>query len=259
MREGGALFCGNKPRMMGTPKPGPCRGQARGGRIAVVIPALNAAATLGGVLLRTRSVLGEARICLVDDGSEDGTGELAEALGCLVVQHPRNLGKGAALRTGFAAIGTAADLVLTIDADGQHDPSDIPRFIQALNEQGLDIVLGDRMSDTRAMPSDRYLSNRLSSAVVSSLAHIRIRDSQCGFRLFRTQVLDHVRLTTVRFETESEFLIRAAWAGFRIGSLPIATIYRGGQSHIMRWRDTLRFLKLMVRLYGESHGLCGAK
>ncbi len=241
------------------PKPGPCGTLGVRPHVAVVIPALNAAATLGGVLERARSVLGEACICVVDDGSQDSTRELAQALGCLVVKHPQNLGKGAALRSGFAAVRAAADLVLTMDADGQHDPTDIPRFIQRLNEQGLDIVVGDRMSDARTMPGDRYLSNRLSSKMVSCLAHRRIPDSQCGFRLFRAHVLDYVRLTTARFETESEFLVRAAWAGFRIGSVPIAAIYHGGQSHILRWQDTLRFLKLMVRLYGQSHGLCGAE
>jgi len=231
----------------------PPRQWAGDDRIAVVIPALDAASALGEVVLRTRSVLPRSLICVVDDGSTDGTGELARGLGCMVVRHPRNLGKGAALRSGFAAVRGSAGLVLTMDADGQHDPRDIPRFWQRLREYELDIVVGNRLADAGAMPFDRYLSNRLSSAVVSLVAGLRIPDSQCGFRLFRRGVLDNVELTTVHFDTESEFLVRAARAGFRIGSVPIAANYGAKGSHISRWNDTLRFIRLMLRLYREFH------
>jgi glycosyltransferase involved in cell wall biosynthesis len=173
----------------------------------------------------------------------------------MLVRHPQNYGKGAALRSGFLAVQRAADLILTIDADGQHDPREVPRFLQRLRQSGLDIVVGDRMSRRGAMPRDRYLSNRLSSAVLSVVAGVAIRDSQCGFRLFRAKVLEKISLTTTYFETESEFLVKAAWAGFKIGTVSIAATYASQRSHISRWRDTLRFLKLMIALLRERSGL----
>ncbi|MBC7188157.1 MAG: glycosyltransferase family 2 protein [Calditrichaeota bacterium] len=224
-------------------------------RIAAVIPALDAAGTLPDVVDGLRTALGDIPIWVVDDGSADGTSRVARELGCFLIRHPQNRGKGAALRSGFFAVEARADLVLTIDADGQHEPKETPRFLQRLRECDLHIVVGDRMSRRGAMPLDRYLSNCLSSAIVSYVAGVAIPDSQCGFRLFRTEVLKGISLRTTHFETESEFLVRAAWAGFRIGTVPIASSYSSQGSHISRWSDTIRFLKLMIALQRERSGL----
>lgn len=224
-------------------------------RIAAVIPALDAAASLPAVVNGLRTTLGDISICVVDDGSADGTSRVAGELGCLLIRHRQNRGKGAALRSGFLALQGVVDLVLTIDADGQHDPKEVPRFLHRLRESDLHIVVGDRMSRRGPMPLDRYLSNRLSSAMVSFVAGVAIPDSQCGFRLFRTEVLKGISLRTTHFETESELLVRAAWAGFRIGTVPIACSYASRNSHISRWSDTLRFVKLMIALQRERSGL----
>lgn len=229
------------------------RAQIQRERIAVVIPALNASKTLADVIRAVRQTLGDVQICVVDDGSGDDTALIAERLGCLVIRHACNVGKGAALRTGFAAIQKHADTIFTLDADGQHDPKEMPSFLRVLQDRRADIVVGNRLADWRGMPFDRYLSNRLSSLVVSWVAGVRIPDSQCGFRAFRKQVLDVVPLTTARFETESEFLVRSAHAGFRIESVPIATRYGGHASYISRCADTLRFARLMIALLKELH------
>ncbi len=220
--------------------------------VAVLIPALNAANTLVDVVEGVRASLVRAEILVVDDGSTDNTASVAKGLGCRVLQHPRNAGKGAALRTGFEAVGKRAEVILTLDADGQHDPREIPALLQPVRAAEADVVVGNRMWNWRGMPLDRYLSNRLSSLVVSWMAGVPIPDSQCGFRAFRREVVAAISLTTSRFETESEFLVQAARAGFRIGSVPIATRYTANTSAMSRCADTLRFARLMVKLVTES-------
>ncbi|MDZ7270086.1 MAG: glycosyltransferase family 2 protein [candidate division KSB1 bacterium] len=223
-------------------------------RIVAVIPALNAASTLPDVVRRVRDTLRSVEICVVDDGSDDDTALVAELLGCLVMRHARNIGKGAALRTGFAAVKEHADTIFTLDADGQHDPGEMPLFLPPLREGRAEVVVGNRMSTRHGMPLDRYLSNRLSSLIVSWVAGVRVPDSQCGFRAFRKEVLDAVLLTTSHFDTESEFIVRCARAGFRIESVPITTHYEGQASSISRAIDSFRFVKLMMVLLKEFNG-----
>ena len=186
------------------------------------------------------------KVLVVDDGSRDGTARAARAAGAEVVSHPENLGKGAALRTGFAAaLSCGAAGVVTMDADGQHPPQCLPRFLEAAS--GADLVLGCRMGQARAMPWLRRHTNRTMSRVVSGIARVPLKDTQCGYRWISAAVLRGVRLGTGHYETESELLIRAARAGFRIAEVPIPAVYAGEESHIRRGRDTVRFLRLVTR------------
>lgn len=216
------------------------------GRYCVVIPALNAASTIGGLIRQIRA-LGLAAV-VIDDGSHDQTAPIASAQGALVISHLRNLGKGCALRTGFDyALRSRFDGVVTMDSDGQHDPSEIPKLIHAGELQHAGMVIGDRMGNGLAMPAVRRWTNGLMSAVVSTIARQRIPDSQCGFRVIRREILETVPLQAKRFEIETELVCALAARRWKIVSVPIRSIYRSQASHIQPLRETARFLGVLLR------------
>lgn len=217
-----------------------------GMKVGVLIPAFNEEEGLPP-LLRSLTSIPKEDILVVDDGSEDKTSEVARAEGVSVVKHAANLGKGAAQQSGFVHfLQRGYESIITMDGDGQHDPLEIPLFLKKARE-GADVVVGTRRLNLAEMPLVRYLTNRATSFVVSVLARTRIKDSQSGFRLIRAEVLREVSLTTVKYDAESEILIKAGRRGFRIESLPIKTIYRGERSSINPVLDTLRFIRLAVR------------
>src|SRR3989442_8392760 len=146
-------------------------GRADGG-IAVVIPAYQAAATIGGVVTGVRHALPGVAVYVVDDGSGDETGRAGRAQGATVLVHPRNLGKGAALRTGIArALADQAAIIVTLDADGQHPPQEIPRLVAPVAAHQADVVLGAR-ARTRAMPLGRRCTNWLSAPLASRIRRL---------------------------------------------------------------------------------------
>jgi glycosyltransferase involved in cell wall biosynthesis len=226
----------------------PFRGARRGGGVKVmaVIPAKDAAATVGEVVRGLRGVLPELDVIVVDDGSSDATGAEARSAGARVVRHDANQGKGAALQSGFdAAIAAGAEAVLALDADGQHDPRSAPGLLAAL--RGADVVVGSRNADRTGMPWLRKATNDVTSWWVSRLAGQPIEDSQSGYRAIAAPVLRAVRPESRRFDYESEFLVAAARAGFRIGSAPVPTLYNAPGSHIHPFRDTIRFIRFVAR------------
>jgi len=221
--------------------------------ICLIIPAYNEARTIGQVVSEARKIV--SSVVVVDDGSRDDTAQIAEDSGALVLKHQVNSGKGAALRTGFQyALDHGYDAVITMDSDGQHDSSDIPAFLEAFNRKAgfgkrtrPGVILGSRMQDIATMPAIRKFTNKFTSFVGSLLAHQELRDSQSGFRLISTDVLRAVELETSGYEMESELLIKASRAGFRITSVPIKTIYGQEVSKINPTLDTYRFLRLLFR------------
>jgi glycosyltransferase involved in cell wall biosynthesis len=213
-----------------------------------VIPAYNVADRLESVLSQIKRFIPPDRIVVVDDGSSDGTGKQAERFGVRLISHSGNLGKGDALKTGLAFLLSAgADRVFTLDGDGQHDPDSMPHFIRELERTESDLVVGVRGFRPAEMPLDRILSNRLSSMVVSLAGGVRILDSQCGFRLYKRNVLEVLRPKSHRYETETEMLLLAVRRGFKVGWCPVETRYSGQKSHIRRLPDTIRFLKVIGR------------
>jgi glycosyltransferase involved in cell wall biosynthesis len=213
--------------------------------VVALIPAYNEAGRVGDVVRRTRAQV--ARVVVVDDASADGTGDEAGAAGAEVLRHPANRGKGAALTTGFARCREMdCEWIVLLDADGQHDPADIPKLL-AMRGDGSTLVVGNRMAATRAMPWPRCIANRVSSRILSRLCGQPVPDSQCGFRLLHRSVLDAIKFTTQHYECESEMLILAARAGYRIASAPVRTIYGGENSHIRPWQDVCRFFRLVLR------------
>ncbi|MBN1348947.1 glycosyltransferase family 2 protein [candidate division KSB1 bacterium] len=220
-------------------------------RVVILIPAYNSAATLGDVLSKCLEQHSRQALLVVDDGSSDDSIGIAKHFGVPYISHAKNQGKGAALRTGFRRIlQSNADAILTLDSDGQHDPTWIPSFIRSMTENNWDLVIGSRMHDLKTMPFDRQFSNKTTSKILSFRCGCKIEDSQCGYRLIRTSVLRQIELTTNQFDTETEIVLKACLKGFKIGFVPISTIYhQGGGSSIRRASDTMRFLRVLVRSF----------
>jgi glycosyltransferase involved in cell wall biosynthesis len=210
-------------------------------RTCALIPVFNEAPHIARVVEETRQHVAE--VVVVDDGSDDGTADIARVAGAICLQSPGNRGKASALRAG---IGFARDHnfthVLTLDGDGQHLPEDIPVILRVAEETGADLVIGARRFDRALMPRSRYFSNTVGSRLASALVGCEIRDSQSGFRLFRLDKLDGTKLRSRCYELEMEILIKMARSGCTIAHAPIRTIYHDGQtrSKMKPVRDTVR-------------------
>ena len=214
-----------------------------------ILPALNAARFLPQVIADIRAAQPGCRVLVVDDGSTDGTADTALQAGAEVRRHPRNLGKGMALRTGYAwAQETGLDWVFTLDSDGQHLPGEMQRFLDAAAGGQWDALVGTRMANNANMPWLRKWTNITTSRVISGLAGCAIPDSQSGYRLYRVAKLRGLRLRTTRYDAESEILVRLARGGARIGAVPISTVYGDQVSSIRPLVDTGRFLRLVALL-----------
>ena len=218
-------------------------------KVCAVIPAFNAEETIQDVLLKVQQSISREHIIVVDDGSADATCEKAESLGVTVVRNTQNRGKGYSLNMGFdKARVLGAEAVLTLDADGQHDPACIDSFIDAMKTYDADLVMGSRAISFSEMPFDRVLSNFLSSLVVSFVSGMSIADSQCGFRLINIDKLNQLFLKGTRYELETELLIQAVWEKWNIIFCPVPVIYNGSESSISRIRDTARFCRIISQL-----------
>jgi len=189
-------------------------------------------------------------VIVIDDGSKDNTAELARNAGAEVICHEHNRGKGAALNTGFhAALEKNAAFVIAMDADGQHDPEEIPKFLEAYHRTSIPVLIGNRMTDTADMPIIRYLTNRFMSWMLSRSMGQYIPDTQCGYRLFRRDILPFLATRSERFAAESEILLRLGARGIRMDSVRIKTIYneREKGSKINPLVDTIRFFLMLHR------------
>ena len=208
-----------------------------------MIPAYQAAHTIHSVVTRTRAAAPDARVIVVDDGSTDDTVALS---GGQVIAHGQNLGKGASLRDGIrAALKQGADVIVTLDADGQHPPEEIPRLVAPIAAGHADIVLGSR-ARSGTMPLHRRFTNWLSARLATHIGGQSVSDAQTGFRAFRRDVAERVSPAGDRYEYETAFLLDALRAGFRVSSVAIPTIY-GAPSHFRHWSDTLLLARVFAR------------
>ena len=214
-----------------------------------VIPAYNAENTIARVIHGCVAQLPRENIIVVDDGSSDRTRQLVEQSGATIIVHQNNRGKGAGLRSGFSvALKNGCDGVITLDADLQHDPASIPKFIEAAEANpDWGIIIGTRWRSGSKMPWDRRLSNKLTSFMLSMRAGQKISDSQSGYRFIRRNVMENIITREDGFMAESELLIRAGKGGYKIGQVDIPTIYSDEGSHINKFRDTGKFISLYIR------------
>jgi len=218
-------------------------------KTCLILPAYNESQTIETVISQSKKFI--QTIVVVDDGSIDETAHIAQKSGATVIHHKTNLGKGMALRAGFDwAIRNQYDVVMTMDSDGQHNPLDLPRFLDKLKNDNPDIILGIRQLN-RTMPLHRQLNNRLVSAVGSWLCGKKIDDFQCGYRLIKAEVIKKIELKTMRYETEAELLVKAGKLGFKFGMIPIKTIYNGQISNIKPIREIYLFTKLLFALLND--------
>ena len=208
--------------------------------VVALIPALNEAATIAHVVAEIQSHV--ARVVVVSDGSQDATGELASAAGATVIRHDDPRGKGQAVRTGLAHILPSADVdyVLILDGDRQHLPAEAPRLIEAARSSNADLVVGERQFNREAMPASRYYANVVGSRALSSFMGSSLRDTQCGYRLFRAAMLRRLSLRSTGYDIETEMLVKVGRLGGRIVNVPVTAVYNGAPSKLRPVRDTTR-------------------
>ena len=215
--------------------------------VAVVIPAYQAAATVAAVVTRTTRAVPGATVYVVDDGSTDGTADRGREAGARVLVHPANRGKGAALATGIAAaLAAGAQVIVTLDADGQHAPEDIARLTTPLTAGQADLVLGAR-ARTGGMPFGRRITNWLSAALASRIGGTPVPDAQTGFRAMTRRAAAAVRPAERRYDFETAFLLDALTRGLVVRSVPVPTVYAGAPSHFRLWGDTWRLGQVFTR------------
>jgi len=210
--------------------------------ICAVIPAFNNETTISQVVEKTRREI--EHVVVIDDGSTDETARLAQDAGAHVIRVSKNRGKGNALRMSFRyALANDFDAIITLDSDLQHDPSEIPKFIKHHAASRSKIVVGARLRGRGKMPRVRYANNIIGTYTFSWLIGQPVEDSQCGFRLYDREVMENIRILNDGFEAEADILLRAGKRGYKIGFVPIKTIYFSNHQHRSHYRpikDTFR-------------------
>lgn len=208
----------------------------------VLIPAFNAEKYLIPLTDRVRKFVCDENLLVINDGSTDRTKDVLRQVGLRHLTFAQNRGKGAALKVGYDyAVRHKYRSVLTLDADLQHLPEEIPRFFALDN--GRRLVLGTRSIDLSIMPFKRWLTNNLTSLIISIFSTTRVRDSQSGYRLVPTTVLKSIQVKSVNYDFESEILFKAGALGCEIVEVPISTVYEGSHSYINPLVDTGRFIR----------------
>lgn len=212
--------------------------------VIALIPAYNEAARLAPVV---RAASAHLPVLVVDDGSTDDTAAVAQAAGAQLLRQQPNQGKGAALRAGFRhALEAGCQAVLTLDADGQHDPDEIPLFLACYAATQADLVIGRR--DFSQMPPVRRLANWLGRVSFSWALGQPVQDNQSGYRLIGRRLLGALLDSTESgFEFEVEMIVTCVRLGCRLEWVPIRTIYAGESSHINPWVHTRNFIRLLLQ------------
>ena len=214
-------------------------------KIIVVIPAFNEAKSIQKVIRDVKTVVPD--VIVIDDGSSDGTADLARSEGALVYQHILNRGLGGALGTGLvAALRQKADCIVTFDADGQHLPQDIMRMVQLIAEGKADVVIGSRLKEFQKMPFRRRLYNDVANIITLMLFGMRTTDSQSGLRAFSRESAKKIRLRTNKMEVSSEFMKEIYTHRLRFVEIPIKPIYT--QYSMSKGQNFFVGIKTLIRL-----------
>lgn len=192
--------------------------------ITAIVPAYNEESTIGSVVIGTREFVDH--VIVVDDGSSDHTAEIAGKAGATVIKHPHNIGKGAALKTGFKAVSNS-DIVVTVDGDGQHNPWEIPFLVKPIEDGVADLVNGSRYLNRkgRKTPAYRRLGQTVLDKTININSGLNITDSQSGFRAFSASTIHSFQFTKADFSIESEMLMDASASNFKIVEVPVGVNY----------------------------------
>ncbi len=212
--------------------------------ILILIPAYNAAGYLSELVARIRAAVSQADILIINDGSKDNTSDVLKGLNVTYLTNAPNQGKGFTLQRGFDyAVEKGYDYVITIDADLQHLPEELPSFINY--GMKTELIIGTRAIKLSLMPFARWVTNNLTSIIISIFSGKRIRDSQSGYRMIAVELLRKMQIKSIKYDYESEILFQAGALDAAIGEVAITTVYEGSHSYINPLVDTGRFIKLI--------------
>jgi glycosyltransferase involved in cell wall biosynthesis len=223
-------------------------------RVCVVIPTYNNNATVGDVVRRVAAM--GLPLLVVDDGSTDGTGDAARSAGAEVIAHPHNMGKGCALITGWrAAAERGYSHAVTVDADAQHPPEEIPVLLAVMQREPDALVVGCRDMSSDNVPRSSRIGRAASDFMLWAAASHELKgerpDSQCGFRVYPLRHVLALGMTGRRYEFEMEILVRAAWHGIPLRARPVNVYYPAPEervSHFHKWKDNGRIIGIYTRL-----------
>ncbi len=216
--------------------------------ICIIIPAFNAERTIGEVVEEVRQY--GFPLLVVNDGSTDSTADCLDRLTVPTIRHCANLGKGAALRTGFDwAVRNGFTGVITLDSDGQHDPTAIPLIASTADREKFDLLIASRRSQFDQMAGLRRCWNRFGVWCFQKRTGFTVDDSQSGFRYYSERLLREIDLSAEGYDMEMEILMKAWRKGFRIGSIPVAARVADGRatSHYRPVRDTWKICKTFLK------------
>ena len=192
------------------------------------IPAYNEEKPIGDVIKKSLNYVDKVIVC--DDGSRDLTSSKAKEANAIVIKHEKNLGKGAALKSLFKyALNVNADVVVTIDGDGQFLPEEINKIIKPIIENDYDIVIGNRFDDHKEMPSYRKVGNKMLDKITKMAADLPFTDTQSGFRAYSKKAIESISFTIDGFGVDSEILIDASKKGLKITEEKVTVLYNTGE------------------------------
>ncbi len=215
-------------------------------KIFIIVPAFNEEKTIGKLLEKLKSA-GYKNIIVVDDCSQDNTGEITQKAGVIVLRHIINRGLGGALRTGFEyALAAGAEIIITMDADLQHRVEDIDKIIKPILGQKAEVIIGKRKFDSNKMPLDRKIANRVGNVVTFLLFGSDVADSQSGLRAFTHKALKKLELKTNRMEISSEIISEIKRNKLKLVEIPISTIYT--KYSLSKGQNFKNGIKTLIRL-----------
>jgi len=217
---------------------------------SVLIPAFNAEKSIGELLRQLQNIKNKpSHSIVIDDGSSDNTYAISSQYNAHVIKFDKNYGKGLALQKGFEIFKQISSdpYLICLDADLQHPTGSIEKFLEKARDEKSPVIIGKREIRIGKMPFLRYLSNKITSYILSGITEQNIQDSQCGFRLISRDIMNDTIFKENGFQFESEFIIRCAEKNIPIKFVDIPTIYNSHHSSINHVGDTIRFIKLVIR------------
>ncbi len=223
-------------------------------RIAVLIPAFNEEGTIAKVIVKAKRHANYVIVC--DDGSSDMTREIAESMGAVVIRHDKNMGKGAALRSLFDATrAVPADVIVTLDGDGQHNSDEVPSIVRPILDGEGDIAIGSRFNGRNRIPLHRRVGNRLLDFITNLRASDKIEDTQSGFRAYSRKAIELLDVVENGMGVDSQIILDARKAGLRIVDRPISVSYRGDTSTLNPVRHLGEVIISIIRYSAEKRPL----